>query len=287
MIFNMLLKRGFDAGLRLESKTITTRAMLLQATDMCEKLNKFGLDEITVWSHDKRGAQYECLRESVWRVQQQAGDGLVAAASPGSGLQRLVAYVERTYQEKPPILLYTGHAAKGLEFDVVHIANYSLLPSKRALEAGGLKLEQEYKVMFVMLTRTRDTLSFLAEPEEPQVLEDVLFPEPLIFSPNKRARAAEAVTTVVTTAAAATLERSMEVQHGVDAALELLGLEAMPTSLEEVQAAGAACEEAALQTVGDPDVAAARKAATKAALKVLRRQLLTRATSVRRELVLT
>lgn len=225
MIFNMLLKRGFDAGLRLESKTITTRAMLLQATDMCEKLNKFGLDEITVWScaattqlprrkastpaprpcsscaslslrHDKRGAQYECLRESVWRVQQQAGDGLVAAASPGSGLQRLVAYVERTYQvchnramhaprmplvrvrvqpharaysfycqEKPPILLYTGHAAKGLEFDVVHIANYSLLPSKRALEAGGLKLEQEYKVMFVMLTRTRDTLSFLAEPE--------------------------------------------------------------------------------------------------------------------------
>jgi hypothetical protein len=132
----------------------------------------------------------------VWQVQQQAGDGLVAAASPGSGLQRLVAYVERTYQacrsramhaprmplvrvrvqpharaysfycqEKPPILLYTGHAAKGLEFDVVHIANYSLLPSKRALEAGGLKLEQEYKVMFVMLTRTRDTLSFLAEPE--------------------------------------------------------------------------------------------------------------------------
>ena len=131
------------------------------------------------------------------------------------------------------------------------------------------------------------TPSLPARAAEPQVLEDVLFPEPLIFSPNKRARAAEAVTTVVTTAAAATLERSMEVQHGVDAALELLGLEAMPTSLEEVQAAGAACEEAALQTVGDPDVAAARKAATKAALKVLRRQLLTRATSVRRELVLT
>jgi len=68
-------------------------------------------------------------------------------------------------QEVPPILLYTGHAAKGLEFDVVHIANYSLLPSKRALEAGGLKLEQEYKVMFVMLTRVRHTLAFLAEPE--------------------------------------------------------------------------------------------------------------------------
>ena len=70
-----------------------------------------------------------------------------------------------TCQEAPPILLYTGHAAKGLEFDVVHIANYSLLPSKRALEAGGLKLEQEYKVMFVMLTRVRHTLAFLAEPE--------------------------------------------------------------------------------------------------------------------------
>ena len=39
------------------------------------------------------------------------------------------------------------------------------MPSKRALEAGGLKLEQEYKVMFVMLTRVRHTLAFLAEPE--------------------------------------------------------------------------------------------------------------------------
>lgn len=213
-------------------------------------------------------------------MQQQAGDGLLAAAAATSGLERLVAYVKRTYQEKPPILLYTGHAAKGLEFDVVHIANYSLLPSKRALETGGIKLEQEFKVMFVMLTRTRMTLAFLAEPEaETQTLEDVLFPEPLVFSPNKRARTAEAVATVVTTATAATLQRSVEVQHGVDEALALLGLEAMPTTLAALQAA----VEAALQAAADE---VAVKSQIKAAQKMLRRHLLTRANRTNRELVL-
>ena len=206
-------------------------------------------------------------------------------------------------QEKPPILLYTGHAAKGLEFDVVHIANYSLLPSKRALETGGIKLEQEFKVMFVMLTRTRMTLAFLAEPEgtpfaptrhgglrsvtpslparaaETQTLEDVLFPEPLVFSPNKRARTAEAVATVVTPATAATLQRSVEVQHGVDEALALLGLEAMPTTLAALQAA----VEAALQAAADE---VAVKSQIKAAQKMLRRHLLTRANRTNRELVL-
>lgn len=62
-------------------------------------------------------------------------------------------------------MLYTGHASKGLEFDHVFIINYSQLPSARAVEAGGIKLEQERKLMFVMLTRTRRELSFLVEPQ--------------------------------------------------------------------------------------------------------------------------
>jgi len=44
------------------------------------------------------------------------------------------------------------------------------MPSKRAFEAGGVKLEQERKVMFVMLTRMRNVLSFLAEPEGRHVI---------------------------------------------------------------------------------------------------------------------
>ena len=114
----------------------------------------------------------------------------------------------------------------------------------------------------------------------------MLFPEPLVFSPSKRARAAEAVATVVTTAAAATLERSVEKQHGVDAALVQLGLDEMPTTLPPLVAAAAAREEAALQTAADPDEAKAAKLQISAALKLLRRQLLTRAHRVNRTLAL-
>ena len=121
------------------------------------------------------------------------------------------------------------------------------------------------------------TPSLPARATESQGLEDVLFPEPLVFSPSKRARAAEAVATVVTTAAVATLERSVEVQHGVDAALVQLGLDEMPTTLAPLVAAAAAREEAALQTAADPAEAEAAKLQISTALKMLRRQLLTRA----------
>ena len=46
----MLLKRGYDAQLRIDSKNVTTRAMLLEAIDTCEKLDKYGLDQIIEWS---------------------------------------------------------------------------------------------------------------------------------------------------------------------------------------------------------------------------------------------
>ena len=49
-IFNMLVKRGYDAGLRIESKNITTRAMLIEAIDACKRLDKYGLDQIIEWS---------------------------------------------------------------------------------------------------------------------------------------------------------------------------------------------------------------------------------------------
>ena len=128
--------------------------------------------------------------------------------------------------------------------------------------------------------------AFLSHAEG-QVLEDVLFPEPLIFSPNKKARAAEAVATVVTTAAAARIERSAEVQHGVDAALAKLELEAMPTGLDQLQAAAdAAFQAAESHTAADPEKAAAVKLEIIAAQKLLRRQLLTRASRPNRALLL-
>ena len=49
-IFNMLVKRSFDAGLRIESRLITVRSLLIAATDLCRRAGLVGLDQITVWT---------------------------------------------------------------------------------------------------------------------------------------------------------------------------------------------------------------------------------------------
>ena len=49
-IFNMLVKRSFDAGLRIESRIITVRSLLIAATDLCRRAGLVGLDQITVWT---------------------------------------------------------------------------------------------------------------------------------------------------------------------------------------------------------------------------------------------
>lgn len=58
VIFNMLVKRGFDAGLRLESRTITVRAMLIEATATCQRLDLINLDQITIWTCAGHGTSF-------------------------------------------------------------------------------------------------------------------------------------------------------------------------------------------------------------------------------------
>lgn len=74
--------------------------------------------------------------------------------------------------EEPAILLMTCHASKGLEFPCVIIAgcNESVLPGKQAVAAekkgDTAAIEDERRLMYVAVTRARDTLILAVRPED-------------------------------------------------------------------------------------------------------------------------
>ncbi|MDE7064820.1 MAG: ATP-dependent helicase [Desulfovibrionaceae bacterium] len=75
-------------------------------------------------------------------------------------------------EEEPGILLMTCHASKGLEFPCVIIAgcNEGVLPGKQALTAekkgDTAAIEDERRLMYVAVTRARDTLILAVRPEK-------------------------------------------------------------------------------------------------------------------------
>lgn len=75
-------------------------------------------------------------------------------------------------EEEPGILLMTCHASKGLEFPCVIIAgcNEGVLPGRQALTAekkgDAAAIEDERRLMYVAVTRARDTLILAVRPEK-------------------------------------------------------------------------------------------------------------------------
>ncbi len=75
-------------------------------------------------------------------------------------------------EEEPGILLMTCHASKGLEFPCVIIAgcNEGVLPGRQALTAekkgDAAAIEDERRLMYVAVTRARDTLILAVRPED-------------------------------------------------------------------------------------------------------------------------
>ena len=307
-VFNMLMRRDHDVGLRYEQNVITVRNLLLDMLQRCEKLGRVELDTMLQYC-STGGSNSECkslLRRVVWKVMEAGGDGLAAAAATAaaaaagkSGLDRVRAYVEANYAEKPSTLLCTGHSSKGLEFDVVMIVNMSAIPSRRALEEGGEKLAQEYKLKYVMLTRSKDELHICAEPKEGQSLEDVLFPkggtpeaagarrveaeDDLPPSPpSKKARGAEAIAAMAHSADSGRKEAAKAAKHDVALALETFKIGAVPTTKAELDGMRQSmlpwlCEEGEDSSSESSATApGVTKEDVERAYKVLRRAILTR-----------
>lgn len=70
--------------------------------------------------------------------------------------------------EEPGILLMTCHASKGLEFPCVIVAgcNEGVMPSKQAVKAGEVGIEDERRLMYVAATRAMRTLILAVRPEK-------------------------------------------------------------------------------------------------------------------------
>lgn len=90
-------------------------------------------------------------------------DCLIALLESLPDSSGLSALLDKLFaKDTAPIILATGHKAKGLEWDtVVHLDPWRV-PGKRALKEGGHALEQEYNLRYVLETRTKHTL-ILAE----------------------------------------------------------------------------------------------------------------------------
>jgi DNA helicase-2/ATP-dependent DNA helicase PcrA len=67
------------------------------------------------------------------------------------------------------LTLMTIHAAKGLEWETVIVAgcNEEILPSKQAIREGNV--EEERRLMYVAMTRARDTLILTVRPEVTEI----------------------------------------------------------------------------------------------------------------------
>jgi superfamily I DNA/RNA helicase len=84
-------------------------------------------------------------------VQDQA-DCLVIFAEQGPTLGDALVYAEHLMTAKGPILLMTGHKAKGLEFDDVFILDRHLVRMEE---------EQDRNLMYVMQTRSKSSLTYV------------------------------------------------------------------------------------------------------------------------------
>ncbi|WP_297941339.1 UvrD-helicase domain-containing protein [uncultured Faecalibaculum sp.] len=76
-------------------------------------------------------------------------------------LQDLSLFTDREEDSQNAVSLMTVHAAKGLEFEQVHIIglNEGVFPSSRAMEESGKEgLEEERRLMYVAMTRAKQAL---------------------------------------------------------------------------------------------------------------------------------
>ena len=157
------------------------------------------------------------------------------------------AFGDRVDIDYPAIIDESDEVTVKISHVKVHaIVNMAAIPSQRALDEGGEKLAQEYKLKYVMLTRAKSELHICAEPKEGQSLEDVLFPAGVSpeaaaaaaaevdvpsSPPSKKARGAEAMAVMAHSAEASRKEAVKALDHAVALALDTFQISSLPTTV--------------------------------------------------------
>lgn len=118
-----------------------------------------GLKLVKEWKEQEIAKLTENSEEEKIAGISDRADCLIALLETMPDSSGLSALLDKLFSKtSAPITLATGHKAKGLEWDtVVHLDPWRV-PSKRAINAGGHELEQEYNLRYVLETRTKHTL---------------------------------------------------------------------------------------------------------------------------------
>lgn len=145
-----VLGRDLGAGLISMSKKIEPNdsASMLE---FLAKLNDWETHEVSLAELNGHEHKVEGIRDKV--------EALRAIGGEVRDVGALRLAIEKIFEQSDSRLtLSTIHRSKGLEWDVVLHLDAWRLPSKFARKRGGEELRQEYNLLYVAETRTRNTL---------------------------------------------------------------------------------------------------------------------------------
>jgi ATP-dependent exoDNAse (exonuclease V) beta subunit len=117
------------------------------------------LDRINVWLEEQK----EKNKERAHKGLEDRAECMRIFASQGLTLGDALAYAQHLIQMHSPIKMMTGHAAKGLEFDNVFFLDNELIE----------KDEQERNLRHVIITRVKETLTYINSDDYVQVTKDL------------------------------------------------------------------------------------------------------------------
>lgn len=145
--------RGRDIGKNLVA--LCERFNVKSADDLLTKLEEYRLKEVGKLLKQEKNSQAEALNDKV--------DTILALSEGCDWVWEIVQKINEVFSDKKEgVIFSTIHRAKGDEAERVFILKPQLMPSKYAKDEEALR--QEANILFVALSRSKDTLVFVGGP---------------------------------------------------------------------------------------------------------------------------
>lgn len=124
-------------------------------------LKGLGNEQMDQNSALKAIAKWEAEKKAKSRAKasiEDRAESLRVFVAVGKTLSEAITYADHLFKQEGPVLLMTGHKAKGLEYDDVIFLDSWRTPSKWAESEEDIK--QEYNIQYVITTRAKRTLTY-------------------------------------------------------------------------------------------------------------------------------
>lgn len=128
---------------------------------LIKTLKGLGSEQMDQASALKAIAKWEAEKKSKSRAKasiEDRAESLRVFVAVGKNLSEAITYADHLFKQEGPVLLMTGHKAKGLEYDDVIFLDSWRIPSKWAESEEDIK--QEQNISYVIMTRAKKTLTY-------------------------------------------------------------------------------------------------------------------------------